>query len=93
MWWGHPDDGKHEHNSLIFANMASLFDFKLNFSFYTIPAAWILALAPRLYATTVYESSSSKKFDRKSPRTFTAKCEGDQSIDLASKALILPECW
>lgn len=73
--------------------MVSIFDFKRNPSFYTIPAAWLLALSPRPYAIAFYESSSPKKFDRKSPRTFIAKCEGDQSICSASKAPLLLESW
>ena len=68
--------------------MASVFDFTRNFSFYTIPAAWVLALAPRIYGVTLYESKSSRRFDTKCPRTFVAKCEADQSIDSASKDLI-----
>ena len=72
--------------------MSSILDFTSNFSFYTIPAAWALALAPRAYATSLYESKSSKKFDTKSPRTFIAKCEADQSLDITSKAGFLTRC-
>ena len=67
--------------------MASLVDLTRNNSFYTVPAAWVLALAPRIYAVSLYESKSSQKFDTKCPRTFIAKCEADQSIDNASKAI------
>jgi hypothetical protein len=73
--------------------MGSIFDFTRNFSFYTIPAAWLLALAPRFYSASLYESKSSRKFDVKCPRTFITKCEADQSIDSASKARFLVESW
>lgn len=44
-------------------------------SLYTIPAAWILSIAPHFYA------ASLGKFDNKNPRTYTRDTEGDQSID------------
>lgn len=56
-----------------------------NLSLYTIPLAYILALAPHAYAVTLYESSSKKKFDMRHPRGMTAKLSQDQSIDNATK--------
>lgn len=73
--------------------MASIFDFNRNLSFYAIPAAWVLAIAPRFYAVSLYEATSSRKFDTLCPRTFIAKCETDQSIDSASMALALVESY
>lgn len=44
-------------------------------SLYSIPAAWILSIAPHFYA------SSLGKFDNKNPRTYVRDTESDQSID------------
>lgn len=44
-------------------------------SLYTIPAAWVLSIAPHFYA------ASLGKFDNKSPRAYTKESHADQSID------------
>jgi hypothetical protein len=44
-------------------------------SLYTIPAAWVLSIAPHFYA------ASLGKFDNKQPRTYTREIDGDQSVD------------
>ncbi|PSK33922.1 hypothetical protein B9Z65_8248 [Elsinoe australis] len=62
---------------------ASFLDTTRNLSLYTIPAAWILSIAPHFYA------ASLGKFDNKNPRTYTRDTEGDQSIDKATKAKII----
>ncbi|KAF3048517.1 hypothetical protein E8E11_005482 [Didymella keratinophila] len=62
---------------------ANILDVARNFSLYTIPAAWILSIAPHFYA------ASLGKFDNKNPRTYTRDTEGDQSIDKATKAKII----
>ena len=61
-----------------------------NLSLYSIPLAYILALAPKAYAVTLYESSSKKKLDRRHPRGMTAKLSQDQSIDNATKGYSHP---
>ncbi|KAK0515028.1 hypothetical protein JMJ35_002407 [Cladonia borealis] len=62
-----------------------------NLSLYTIPLAYILALAPHVYAVTLYESSTKKKFDMKHPRGMTSKLSQDQSIDNATKGSFPPK--
>ncbi|KAH6676252.1 hypothetical protein B0J14DRAFT_536564 [Halenospora varia] len=64
--------------------MASLFDTTRNFSLYTIPAAWAIAFAPHVYATT-----ASKSFDPTCPRTYAKYLEKDVSIDQATKDRIV----
>ncbi|TVY80324.1 hypothetical protein LSUE1_G004278 [Lachnellula suecica] len=64
--------------------MASLFDTTRNFSLYAIPVAWVLAFAPHAYA-----ASASKVFDNRSPRTYVKTLEADQTIDKATKDLII----
>ncbi|KAI0121153.1 hypothetical protein BJ170DRAFT_600160 [Xylariales sp. AK1849] len=62
---------------------ASVFDLTRNFSLYTIPAAWVLCIAPHAYA------ASLGKFDNKNPRTYTREIESQPSIDKATKATIV----
>ncbi|KAF2771855.1 hypothetical protein EJ03DRAFT_288732 [Teratosphaeria nubilosa] len=62
---------------------ASLIDATRNYSLYSIPAAWVLSIAPHFYA------ASLGRFDNKNPRTYTRDTEGDQSIDKATKATII----
>ncbi|KAG4428206.1 hypothetical protein IFR05_016313 [Cadophora sp. M221] len=64
--------------------MASLFNTNRNFSFYTVPAAWLIAFLPHIYATSL-----SKKFDIVSPRTYVSNLEKDQAIDQATKDRII----
>ena len=52
-------------------------------SLYTIPAAWVLSIAPHFYA------ASLGKFDNKSPRAYTKESSSDQSIDKATKERII----
>merc|ERR1712098_131007 len=59
--------------------MATLFDTTRNFSFYTIPAAWLIAFLPHPYAVSL-----SKKFDNVSPRTYVGSLQHDQTIDQAT---------
>ncbi|CZT14781.1 uncharacterized protein RCC_00735 [Ramularia collo-cygni] len=62
---------------------ASAFDLTRNFSLYTIPAAWVLSIAPHFYA------ASLGKLDNRNPRTYTREVEGDQTIDKATKQTII----
>ncbi|PVH88067.1 hypothetical protein DL98DRAFT_544593 [Cadophora sp. DSE1049] len=64
--------------------MASLFDTPRNFSFYTVPAAWLIAFLPHPYAVSL-----SKKFDNVSPRTYVGSLQKDQTIDQATKDRII----
>lgn len=54
---------------------AAAFDLTRNFSLYSIPAAWVLSIAPHFYAVSL------GKFDNKNPRTYTRDTDSDQSID------------
>ncbi|MCJ1391466.1 hypothetical protein MMC18_004330 [Xylographa bjoerkii] len=69
--------------------MASLLDLTRNFSLYTIPAAWILAILPHAYATQLYDAKSSHKFDLTQPRSLAAKAGADQTIDTATKNRVI----
>ncbi|MCJ1408154.1 hypothetical protein MMC19_002227 [Ptychographa xylographoides] len=69
--------------------MASLFDLTRNFSLYTVPAAWILSLAPHVYATQLYDAKSAKSFDLTQPRSLTAKVANDQTLDQATKDRVI----
>lgn len=54
-------------------------------SLYTIPAAWVLAIAPHIYATTL----GGSKFDNTCPRTYTSSLEADATIDKETKGKIV----
>jgi uncharacterized MAPEG superfamily protein len=60
-----------------------------NYSFYTIPAAWLLSILPHFYAIILYSRSSHKRFDNRHPRSLISKLEGDQTIDKATKERII----
>jgi len=55
-----------------------------NLSLYTIPAAWVLAMAPHAYAMSL----AGKKFDARHPRSLISSLEKDQALDSATKARI-----
>lgn len=51
---------------------------RINTNFHTqIPAAWILSIAPHIYASRL----AGKKFDNRAPRGFVETIKHDQSID------------
>jgi len=56
-----------------------------NYSFYAVPVAWLLALAPHAYAMMLLD----KKFDNMQPRSNVLKLESDQSLDKATKGFIV----
>jgi uncharacterized MAPEG superfamily protein len=60
-----------------------------NYSFYAIPAVWLLSLLPHTYAIILYSTSGPKTFDNRHPRSLTSKLEGDQTIDKATKECII----
>lgn len=73
--------------------MASLFNNTSNISLYTVPFAWALCLAPRVYATQLYQKASSRKFDNRQPRSLTKTVMENQSIDSGTKGRIIrAEC-
>jgi uncharacterized MAPEG superfamily protein len=59
-----------------------------NYSFYTIPAVWLLSILPHSYAIMLYSKSAHKRFDNRHPRSLTSKLEGDQTIDKRTKERI-----
>jgi uncharacterized MAPEG superfamily protein len=70
--------------------MASFLDFTRNFSYYTIPAAWVLSIAPHVYATSLHDSKSPEtKFDNCSPRTLVPSLDRNQSLDSETKQTII----
>ena len=56
-----------------------------NYSFYAVPAAWLLAIAPHAYAIAVLD----KKYDNMQPRTNVLKVDSDQTLDKATKARVI----
>ena len=60
-----------------------------NYSFYAVPIAWAMSLAPHSYAISLYARKSTKKFDNREPRSMTSKLADDQSIDKATKDRII----
>lgn len=56
-----------------------------NQSLYTIPAAWVLAIAPHFYAASL----GGKAFDKRSPRSYTSSLKDDQTLDAATKQRII----
>ncbi|TID13833.1 hypothetical protein E2P81_ATG01763 [Venturia nashicola] len=64
---------------------AGILDLTGNLSLYTIPAAWVLAIAPHFYAASL----GGNKFDNKSPRTYTSSLASDQTLDQATKDAII----
>jgi uncharacterized MAPEG superfamily protein len=70
--------------------MASFLDLTRNFSFYTIPAAWVLAIAPHVYATSLHDAKSpTQKFNPCSPRTLVPSLDSNPSLDTATKQTII----
>ncbi|KAF7882160.1 hypothetical protein EAF00_011676 [Botryotinia globosa] len=63
--------------------MSALFDTTRNLSLFGVPAAWLLAHAPHMYAAI-----SSGCFDNRSPRDFPKSLEADQRLDKAKKSRI-----
>ncbi|MCJ1250880.1 hypothetical protein MMC30_008108 [Trapelia coarctata] len=69
--------------------MSTFFDPTRNFSFYAVPAAWVLCLLPHAYATSLYDRSSSQKFDTRNPRALKEKLASDQTLSQATKDRIM----
>ncbi len=65
--------------------MTALFNNTSNISLYTVPFAWAVCLAPRLYSTHLYQKASSRQFDTRAPRSWTKTVMENQSIDSATK--------
>ena len=53
-----------------------------NLSLYTVPAAWLFALAPRGYSVAAYNAHSETKHgpDLKNPRTFIQQVNNDPTL-------------
>jgi uncharacterized MAPEG superfamily protein len=60
-----------------------------NLSLYSIPLAWLLSLAPHVYATTLHDSRSTQKFDNSSPRKLIPSLSTNQSLDTTTKETII----
>lgn len=61
----------------------------INISYYTVPAAWILCVAPHIYAIRLYDKvSKSDMFDKVNPRTLLTALESNATIDPATKRRI-----
>ncbi|KAF2430677.1 hypothetical protein EJ08DRAFT_633411 [Tothia fuscella] len=64
---------------------ANILDTTRNYSLYTIPLAWALAIAPHMYAASL----GGSKFDNTAPRTYTSSLKEDQTLDKATKDKII----
>ncbi|QDS76246.1 hypothetical protein FKW77_001055 [Venturia effusa] len=64
---------------------ANILGLTRNFSFYTIPAAWVLSIAPHFYAASL----GGKKFDNRNPRTYIPSLASDQTFDQTTKNTII----
>lgn len=60
-----------------------------NISLYTVPAAWIICLAPHVYAALLYQVSSKRNFDNKFPRHLSKNAAECQNVDSATKDRII----
>jgi len=58
-------------------------------SLYAVPIAWILCLVPHIYALSVHNAKSAKKLDKTQPRSLTASLDRNQSLDKATKDIII----
>lgn len=67
----------------------ALLDTTRNLSFYTIPLAWVLCLGPHMYAVSLHDAKSAKKFDNTSPRTLIPSLDKNQGLDDATKQTIV----
>lgn len=54
-------------------------------SFYTVPAAWVLSIAPHFYAASL----GGKSFDNRSPRTYLSSVKDTQALDATTKQRII----
>ncbi|KAF1355452.1 hypothetical protein BDV97DRAFT_387509 [Delphinella strobiligena] len=64
---------------------ASLFDLTRNFSYYTVPAVWVLSIAPHFYAAKL----AGNKFDNRNPRGLKEVLAADQTLDQSTKGRII----
>lgn len=69
--------------------MASLFQNTPNFSLYTVPVAWVLCLAPHIYAAKLYEKATSRQFDTREPRSLIKTVAENQSVDSTTRGRII----
>ncbi|KAK0354189.1 hypothetical protein LTR91_008890 [Friedmanniomyces endolithicus] len=63
-----------------------------NLSYYTIPIALVVALAPRMYAANAYKAATNKPVSEKVktlPRSFNQIVSDDPAVDSKTKARIL----
>src|SRR5271170_3553660 len=69
--------------------MTSLLNTTRNLSFCTVPAAWVLCIAPHIYAVKLYDwASPVKKFDKVNPRTLLASLDANDDLEGAIKERI-----
>jgi len=61
-----------------------------NISFYLIPAALVVALAPRLYAANTYKAATGGKREQNKqlPRSFAQQVTDDQALDSKTKGRV-----
>jgi len=69
--------------------MASLGGNRWNFSYYTVPLAWMICLAPHVWSVKYNDAiTKQKKFDKVNPRTFLHGLAEDQSVSEEAKGMI-----
>ncbi|KAK5129704.1 hypothetical protein LTR08_002948 [Meristemomyces frigidus] len=64
---------------------------RTNISFYTVPAAWIVALMPRVWALNNYKAATKKdtKAIALQPRDFSKIATNDQALDAKTRDRII----
>jgi uncharacterized MAPEG superfamily protein len=60
-----------------------------NVSVYTVPAAFVVALLPKLFSNNAYRRATGKKMNSQNPRRFVQDVEEDQALDSKTKGRIL----
>ncbi|KAI0390239.1 hypothetical protein F5Y17DRAFT_73667 [Xylariaceae sp. FL0594] len=65
--------------------MTAFLELSKNYSFYTLPLAWLLTMLPTSYA----KSLGGKNYDVAYPRDFVGHVKKDESLDKATKGKIL----
>ncbi|KIX06169.1 uncharacterized protein Z518_04143 [Rhinocladiella mackenziei CBS 650.93] len=62
---------------------------RTNLSYYTVPVAWLLCIAPHIYAVKLYDRISPKhEFDKVNPRSLLPTLESNPDIDTSTKRRI-----
>jgi uncharacterized MAPEG superfamily protein len=62
---------------------------KINYSFYTVPLAYVITILPHIFSMHTYQSATNKSFPIKQPRGFATAVQSDQALDNTTRNRIL----